>query len=67
MLHRDLKPSNVIVDAQGRAHVTDFGLARRAESQTVLTLTGQTLGTPGYMAPEQAGGKQAEVTVRADV
>jgi len=59
VLHRDLKPSNIILDAAGRPHVTDFGLARRAGAQNSLTQTGQMLGTPGYMSPEQASGKRA--------
>jgi len=56
VLHRDLKPSNVLLDAQGEPHVTDFGLARPMDDGSSLTLTGQILGTPGYIAPEQAKG-----------
>jgi WD40 repeat protein len=56
IVHRDLKPSNIIVDPEGRAHVTDFGLARRSGNALSLTQTGQALGTPGYMSPEQAAG-----------
>lgn len=59
VLHRDLKPSNIILDLEGRPHVTDFGLARRAGAGISLTQTGQMLGTPGYMCPEQAAGKRA--------
>ncbi len=57
VLHRDLKPSNVLVDSEDRPFVTDFGLARTLEEDSNLTLTGQVLGTPGYMPPEQATGK----------
>src|SRR5512143_12952 len=56
VLHRDLKPSNVLLDATGEPQVTDFGLARPMDDESSLTLTGQVLGTPGYIAPEQAKG-----------
>ncbi len=56
VLHRDLKPSNVLLDTGGEPHVTDFGLARPMDDESSLTLTGQVLGTPGYIAPEQARG-----------
>jgi WD40 repeat protein len=56
VLHRDLKPSNVLLDSQDEPHVTDFGLARPMDDESSLTLTGQVLGTPGYIAPEQAKG-----------
>ena len=58
VLHRDIKPSNVLLDAQGEPQVTDFGLARPMDDESSLTLTGQVLGTPGYMAPEQVRGER---------
>lgn len=66
ILHRDLKPSNVLVDAEGRPRVTDFGLARPLEGNDPITLTGQVLGTPGYLAPEQAQGAM-DIGPAADV
>ncbi|MBL9168384.1 MAG: protein kinase [Verrucomicrobiales bacterium] len=66
VLHRDLKPSNVLMDVDGRPYVTDFGLARSLEGDSSLTLTGQILGTPGYMPPEQATG-QGSIGPAADI
>jgi prepilin-type processing-associated H-X9-DG protein len=68
VLHRDLKPSNVLVDsATDQPWVTDFGLAKRLEAETDLTLTGQLLGSPNYMSPEQAKAKRGTVGKRTDV
>src|SRR5688572_3395590 len=66
-LHRDLKPSNILIDRQGRVRITDFGLAKRIAGDSDLTLTGQILGTPSYMPPEQALGKRSLVAAGSDV
>ena len=67
ILHRDLKPGNILVDAEGEPHVTDFGLAKRVIGDSSLTLDGTVLGTPSFMAPEQAAGKAGQVTTAADI
>lgn len=67
VIHRDLKPGNVIVGSDGVPKVTDFGLAKRLDSADGLTVWDAVLGTPGFMAPEQAGGRNEEVGPAADV
>ncbi|MFO0850063.1 MAG: serine/threonine-protein kinase [Gemmataceae bacterium] len=67
IVHRDLKPDNVLFAADGTPKVTDFGLARKVEGDSGLTRTGAIMGTPSYMAPEQATGKGKEVGPAADV
>jgi eukaryotic-like serine/threonine-protein kinase len=67
ILHRDLKPANILIDTQGQPHISDFGLARRIAGESDLTNTGTILGTPNYMAPEQAAGKPGQLTTGADV
>ncbi|MBS0206897.1 MAG: serine/threonine protein kinase [Planctomycetes bacterium] len=76
VLHRDLKPSNILIDTQGLTYVTDFGLAKRVKTDLSdaqaaglqsLTQSGAILGTPSYMAPEQAAGNRGEVSASSDI
>jgi formylglycine-generating enzyme required for sulfatase activity len=67
VIHHDIKPSNIIIDSQGRPRVTDFGLAKLVDSGSELTATGQVLGTPSYMPPEQAAGQISALSPAADV
>ncbi len=67
ILHRDLKPSNIIIDCYDKPQVADFGLARLIIGDSRLTLTGEVLGTPSFMPPEQAGGKKDTVGPGSDV
>lgn len=67
ILHRDLKPSNILVDEQGEPHVADFGLAKSLDQDSGFTFTSSVLGSPNYMAPEQASGKVRQLTTAVDV
>jgi serine/threonine-protein kinase len=67
ILHRDIKPGNILLDEKGEPHLTDFGLARLVETESTLTRTKEVLGTPSYMAPEQAVGDNAQLTSATDV
>ncbi len=67
IVHRDLKPANVLVDPEDRVHVVDFGLAKRLDEVSDLTLTGQVLGSPDYLAPEQASGKHTTPLPASDI
>src|SRR5438874_2696316 len=67
ILHRDLQPGNILLDGNGEPMVSDFGLAKRLDENSDLTRTLQTLGTPGYIAPEQAECSTAGLTCAADI
>src|SRR5216110_666718 len=67
ILHRDIKPGNILLDAKGEPHLTDFDLARLVETESTVTRTKEVLGTPSYMAPEQAVGNNAAVSSATDV
>src|SRR5207344_415801 len=66
IVHRDLKPANVLFTAAGEPKVTDFGLAKQLEDDEGLSQTGNLLGTPAYMAPEQAAGRVREIGPATD-
>jgi serine/threonine protein kinase len=67
VVHRDIKPSNVLIDESGRARVTDFGLAKHVDRGEELTLSGEILGTPAYMAPEQITNRRGEIGPACDI
>jgi eukaryotic-like serine/threonine-protein kinase len=67
VLHRDLKPANILIDGRGDAHVADFGLAKRLVGDQGRSQSGAVLGTPAYMAPEQAEGRSRLMTTAVDV
>src|SRR5438874_6691818 len=67
ILHRDIKPGNILLDQKSEPHLTDFGLARLVESESTVTRTMEVLGTPSYMAPEQAVGNNAAISSLTDV
>lgn len=67
ILHRDIKPGNILLDKEGEPHLTDFGLARLVETESTITRTKEVLGTPSYMAPEQAVGETRKLTSATDV
>jgi len=67
VIHRDLKPSNILVNRQGKPIITDFGLAKRTDTPPNLTGTGQIIGTPNFMSPEQASGLNHLTSTRSDI
>ncbi|MFC1479208.1 protein kinase [Planctomycetota bacterium] len=67
IIHRDIKPANIIISKDGSVHLTDFGLARNLESDSSLTKSGEVMGTPVYLNPEQAEGRSKKVDSRSDI
>lgn len=67
VVHRDMKPGNILIDPEGVPKVTDFGIAKRLAAESALTLSGAVIGTPVYMAPEQARGTSRDVGAAADI
>jgi WD40 repeat protein len=67
VVHRDLKPANILLHQDGNPRVTDFGLAKKVQADSELTGSGQIMGTPSYMPPEQASGKRGDIGPAADV
>ncbi|MCF7838265.1 MAG: serine/threonine protein kinase, partial [Candidatus Marinimicrobia bacterium] len=67
IIHRDLKPANIMMDAQGRPLLTDFGLAKELDSESLVSVSGDIMGTPAFMAPEQAAGHIGATDARCDV
>src|SRR5205814_8901327 len=67
ILHRDIKPGNIVLDTKGEPQLTDFGLARLVEAESTITRTREALGTPSYIAPEQAAGEYTKLSNATDV